>query len=171
MTRETRRSRIAFYAVTLSVTLAACQNTVDSAFSLSKEQMRSTSSSVGTTSGCTTGRDGAFTYLVAGKSAGPYLGSFHASGQVTLKHGVIESFSEQFKILAGKIRILGHAVSIMPGGTGFCIPDTGLTNVLFKYSVTATLADGSHRQASGSARATVLGGQSGPSQLFQEFSN
>jgi hypothetical protein len=136
---------------------------------INQEQLRSTSSTVGTTSNCSTGADGTFSYRVTGVSAGPYPGTFNASGQVTLSHDKVIAFTEQFKITSGKNQLLSQTVSVRTGGTGFCVPDIGLANIPLTYHVTATLADGSHSQASGDGRATILGGPSAPNELLQNF--
>jgi hypothetical protein len=136
---------------------------------LKGETARSFRSTDGTTSSCTTGSDGTFTFAVSGKTEGPYAGTFTAHGEVTLSKGTVAGMNEEFKIISGSATVNGHLISVHGATTGICLPDYGLASLAYRYQAVISQGGQSSNSFEGSGFLSVSGGSADASQLFADF--
>jgi hypothetical protein len=137
--------------------------------SLRGETVRSRLSTDGTTTGCSTGSDGTFTFDLSGDAEGPYAGTFTAHGEVTLTNGAITTLNGNFEIISGPVTVSGRLISVTGTSTGFCVPDYGLASAEYRYRAVASSGGRSSDSLDGSGFLTVSGGSIDASQLFADF--
>jgi hypothetical protein len=136
---------------------------------LSMQQLRSTTARAGSTCACVTGVDGSLTFDVTGAAAGPYPGTFVASGRVVLTGGAVTAVTETFKIISGTDTVAGTVTGVESGGSGFCVRDFGMASLVYRYEAMVRSSGGASREVAGRGNLTVSGGPVDATQAFQDF--
>jgi hypothetical protein len=148
--------------VATQVTASGAQSGVPK---LSGERLTSAKGTGGASSKCDAA-SGSFTIATSGKAAGPYAGTFTASGKVTVSDYVPTGLSATIHIVSASGRAtISVSLARSASNTGFCLPGYGLAAFSAKYSA-SVMADGHTARQTGTSAGAVTGGSARSSGLY-----
>lgn len=124
---------------------------------LKGEQLAWTVTRPGTTKHCR-GASGSFSFEASGRAAGPYPGTFTASGAATVTKNAPSSFSAVVKISSGKDRIrMTESLTKSGQGYGLCYPGFGEASLTAHFRAAITVTGHTWRDT-GTAAVVATGG-------------
>jgi hypothetical protein len=165
------RSGLAVLVVSVALVVAqvAALGAQNAAPKLSDERLVSAKGMAGTSSKCKAA-SGSFTFTTSGHAAGPYAGTFTATGTVSVSKYAVTRYSATIKIASksGMVTI-SESLAKSASDKGFCLPGRGLVGFSASYSA-AVVSGGHTTKQKGTSAGAVTGGSAKSSGLRLIFS-
>jgi hypothetical protein len=131
---------------------------------LSGEILTSAEGTAGTSAKCDAA-SGSFTFTASGSAAGPYAGTFTASGKVTVSDYAPTVFSATIRIASASGTVtITESLAKSPSNNGFCLPGWALAGFAANYSA-SVVAGGHTSLQAGTSGGAVSGGSASSSGL------
>jgi hypothetical protein len=151
-------------AAALVATQIAAFGAQSSVPKLSGEHLTSAKGTGGASSKCDAA-SGSFTFTTSGSAAGPYAGTFTATGKVTVSDYAPTIFSATIHVASTSGRVtINESLVKSASNKGFCLPGYGLAGLSANFSA-SVVANGHTTRQTGTSTVAASGGSASSSGL------